>query len=51
MKKLISSLLVIVMTFSVFALAGCNSKETADEEKALTVCVVVSSAFGDKVFQ
>lgn len=50
MKKLISSLLVIVMTFSVFALAGCNSKETADEEKALTVCVVVSSAFGDKSF-
>lgn len=50
MKKLISSLLVIVMVLSVFTLAGCSKKEGAGGEEQLTVCVVVSSAFGDKSF-
>ena len=49
MKKLISTLLIVVMVLSVFTLAGCNNSESADEDQ-LTVCVVVSSAFGDKSF-
>lgn len=49
MKKLISTLLIVVMVLSVFTLAGCNNSESADEDQ-LIVCVVVSSAFGDKSF-
>lgn len=48
MKRAVSVLLVFIMIFSVFTLAGCKDKEGEDEQ--ITVCVVVSSAFGDKSF-
>ena len=49
MRKIISLLLVLTLILSAFSLAGCSSK-TEGEGDALTVCVVVSSAFGDKSF-
>ena len=49
MKKIISLLLVLTLVLSVFSLAGCSG-DSEDEGDQLTVCVVVSSAFGDKSF-
>lgn len=51
MKKIISLLLVVAMTLSVFTLAGCSSKDgDKSKDDKLTVSIVVSSAFGDKSF-
>lgn len=49
MKKSISLLLVLALILSLFALVGCGGEEGSDDE-TLSVCVVVSSAFGDKSF-
>lgn len=49
MKKIISLLLVLAMILSAFALVGCSGEKDGESED-LTVCVVVSSAFGDKSF-
>lgn len=49
MKKIISLLLVLTLILSAFTLAGCSDKSKGEGEE-LTVCVVVSSAFGDKSF-
>ena len=49
MKKIISLLLVLTLVLSVFTLAGCSNKAEGEGED-LTVCIVVSSAFGDKSF-
>ena len=49
MKKIISLILVLTLILSVFSLAGC-SKDEQEETDVLNVCVVVSSAFGDKSF-
>lgn len=49
MKKIISLILVLTLILSAFTLAGCSGDGQADEN-AITVCVVVSSAFGDKSF-
>ena len=49
MKKSISLLLVLALILAVFALVGCGGEEGSDDE-TLSVCVVVSSAFGDKSF-
>ncbi len=49
MKKSISLLIVLALILSMFALVGCGSDEGTEGEE-LTVCVVVSSGFGDKSF-
>ncbi len=49
MKKIISLLLVLTLILSAFTLAGCKDKSEGEGEE-LTVCIVVSSAFGDKSF-
>lgn len=49
MKKIISLLLVLTLILSAFALSGCSGSEDG-EGTDLKVCVVVSSAFGDKSF-
>ena len=49
MKKIVSLLLVLTLILSAFSLAGCSDKSDGEGE-GLTVCVVVSSAFGDKSF-
>lgn len=49
MKKSISLLLVLALILSLFALVGCGGEEGSDNE-TLSVCVVVSSTFGDKSF-
>lgn len=49
MKKSISLLLVLALILGIFALVGCGGEEGADED-ALSVTIVVSSAFGDKSF-
>ena len=41
MKRAVSVLLVFIMIFSVFTLAGCKDKEGEDEQ--ITVCVVVTN--------
>lgn len=46
MRKTISLMLLLAMLISVFALGGCS----ATEDEALTVSVVVSSAFGDNSY-
>ena len=47
MKKIVSLLLVLTLILSAFSLAGCSDKSDGEGE-GLTVCVVVSSAFGDR---
>ena len=47
MKKSLALLLVLTLIISMFALVGCGSDDSTDED-ALSVCVVVSSGFGDK---
>lgn len=49
MKKSISLLLILTLILSMFALVGCSDGEESDED-AYSVCVVVSSGFGDKSF-
>lgn len=50
MKKAISTLLIALLLISAFALTGCSNSESSTDEDQLSVCVVVSSAFGDKSF-
>lgn len=49
MKKSLALLLVLTLIISMFALVGCGSDDSTDGD-ALSVCVVVSSGFGDKSF-
>ncbi|MEE0797568.1 MAG: BMP family ABC transporter substrate-binding protein [Anaerovoracaceae bacterium] len=49
MKKIISLLMILTLILAAFTLAGCSTDEQGEED-AITVTVVVSSAFGDKSF-
>lgn len=51
MKKSISLLIIFTLIISLFVMVGCaKEKSNGGVEEKLSVCVVVSSGFGDKSF-